>query len=105
MKEDTRVEGPWEFGIKPVKRSSKVDWSECLKNAKEGKLDKIPDDILFRHYGNIKKIEKDHLVITEAADLRGTWIYGEAGIGKSRMARFKFPGHYPKLCNKWWDGY
>lgn len=23
MKEDTRLEGPWEFGVKPVKRNSK----------------------------------------------------------------------------------
>jgi len=26
LKEDTRVEGPWEFGVKPVKRNSKTDW-------------------------------------------------------------------------------
>jgi len=26
LKEDTRVEGPWELGEKPVKRNSKVDW-------------------------------------------------------------------------------
>jgi len=26
LKEDTRVEGPWELGSKPVKRNSKVDW-------------------------------------------------------------------------------
>jgi hypothetical protein len=26
MKEETRLEGPWEFGIKPVKRDSKADW-------------------------------------------------------------------------------
>lgn len=26
LKEDTRVEGPWELGNKPVKRNSKVDW-------------------------------------------------------------------------------
>ncbi len=26
MKEETRVEGPWEFGIKPCNRNSKVDW-------------------------------------------------------------------------------
>ena len=26
MKEDTRVEGPWEFGIKKVKRNNKKDW-------------------------------------------------------------------------------
>jgi len=25
MKEDTRVEGPWEFGIKPARRNKKGD--------------------------------------------------------------------------------
>ena len=33
MKEDTRLEGPFEFGIKPVKRNSKTDWEEVKKNA------------------------------------------------------------------------
>lgn len=52
MKEETRVpgEGPWEFGIKPVKRNSKEDWEEVRKNAMEGKLDKIPADIFVKHY-------------------------------------------------------
>lgn len=27
MKEDTRVEGPFEFGTRPVKRNSKHDWN------------------------------------------------------------------------------
>ncbi len=26
MKDDTRVEGPWEYGTKPVQRSCKEDW-------------------------------------------------------------------------------
>ena len=26
MKEDTRVEGPWEFGTCPVRRNNKTDW-------------------------------------------------------------------------------
>lgn len=26
MKEDTRLEGPWEFGTRPVERNSKTDW-------------------------------------------------------------------------------
>jgi len=26
-KEDTRLEGPWEFGTKPVQRNSKEDWA------------------------------------------------------------------------------
>lgn len=28
MKEETRIDGPWEFGTKPVQRNNKKDWSE-----------------------------------------------------------------------------
>ena len=33
MKEESRVSGPWEFGIKPVERNSKTDWEEVKQNA------------------------------------------------------------------------
>lgn len=40
-------------------------------------------------------------------------MWGESGIGKSSRARLiaedwnpdQSRTHYPKLCNKWWDGY
>jgi len=105
MKEDTRVEGPFDFGTKPIRRNNKTDWNEVLNNAKTGKLDSIPDDIIIKHYGNIKRIQKDYMQVVDAPDLRGIWIYGKAGYGKSRFARDHYPDHYPKLCNKWWDGY
>ncbi len=105
MKEDTRLEGPFTFGERPVQRNSKTDWKGILENAKSGKLDDIPCDIIVKHYGNLKKIEKDHMVVGDAPGLRGVWIHGPTGVGKSRYARQNFPNHYPKLCNKWWDGY
>jgi hypothetical protein len=54
LKEDTRIEGPWEFGVKPVQRNSKVAWEEVKEHAMLGELDKIPADIFVRHYGNLK---------------------------------------------------
>lgn len=39
MKEDTRLEGPWTFGIKPVERNSKADWEEVFQKAKDGEFD------------------------------------------------------------------
>lgn len=105
MKEESRVEGPFEFGEKPIKRNSKTDWDSVFLNAKRGNFDNIPSDIKVRCYSNLKKIEKDHIVCRDSKDLRGVWIYGPAGSGKSRLAREQYPESYFKLANKWWDGY
>lgn len=106
MKEDTRIDGPWEFGIKPVKPDSKVDWQEVWEKAKEGDLMAIPDSIRVQHYTKLRAITKDHLVINGVKDhLKGEWWYGPSGAGKSKTAREEHPDCYKKLCNKWFDGY
>lgn len=105
LKEDTRVEGPWEFGTKPVKRNSKNDWEQVYQSAKQGDFDSIPADIRVKHFSNLQRINKSCLDPKDADHLRGIWIYGPSGIGKSRKAREDYPDAYPKLCNKWWDGY
>lgn len=53
MKEDTRVEGPWEFGEKPVRHNKKEDWDEVFAKAKAGEFDKIPAEIRVKHYHNL----------------------------------------------------
>lgn len=105
LKEDTRLDGPYEFGSKPINRSSKTDWDQVFLNAKRGKFDDIPSDIKVRCYSNLKKIEKDNLICIDSSNVRGVWIYGPSGSGKSRLAREQYPNAYFKLCNKWWDGY
>ena len=105
QKTESRVEGPWEYGVKPLQRNSKADWEEVYLNAKRGRIEDIPADIRVRCYSQLKKIEKDHLVVKDSNNVRGVWIYGPSGVGKSRSARRDYPDAYPKLCNKWWDGY
>ena len=105
MKEETRVDGPIEFGIKPVEVNKKTDWEDVWKKAKEGKIEEIPASIRVIHYNKLKMIAKDHMEFKDCDHLRGIWIWGKAGAGKSRWAREQSKSMYPKLCNKWWDGY
>lgn len=105
MKKETRVDGPIELGIKPVKVFSKVDWEEVWSKAKDGKIEEIPASIRVIHYNKLKQIAKDNIQFKDCEHLRGIWVYGKAGTGKSKWAREQSTSIYPKLCNKWWDGY
>mgnify|MGYP002213309153 CR=1 FL=1 len=63
MKEDTRVEGPWSYGTRPVKRDVKTDWKEVWEKAKNGRLEEVPEDIRVKHYMSLKRIEKDYVQV------------------------------------------
>ena len=107
MKTETRVDGPWEFGKKPKMKKPKIDWEDVWKKACDGNLEAIDPCIRVLHYTKLKAIEKDHLKFIHADHVRGIWVHGEYGSGKSRWFRDNFPTDkvYAKLCNKWWDGY
>ncbi len=53
MKEDTRVDGPWEFGSKPVRRNAATDWEEVKTLAQKGEIDKIDPQVYVSHYRNL----------------------------------------------------
>ena len=105
MKVETREDGPVEYGEKPVRRFVKADWDEVWDNAKKGDLEKIPASIRVIHYNKLKAIAKDNMKFQDKDHLRGIWIWGKAGSGKSKWVRDNCKDLYPKLCNKWWDGY
>jgi hypothetical protein len=110
-KEDTRVEGPVEFGVPPARLNKKGD--KAKKNAmlidkgaeqavKDGDIS-IKDYQRFKH--NIELYKATTVTHQDLTELDNYWVVGEPGVGKSLTSRKKFPDFYSKPCNKWWDDY
>ncbi len=86
--------------------AEKERWELARECAKSGRFDDIPADIFIRCYSSLKHIARDHMPdVADLDELPGVYIWGPAGVGKSRYAREQYPGAYLKLCNKWFDGY
>lgn len=107
-KEDTRIGDQFEYGNKPVKRNSKVDWEKIVELAKAGNADspEIPKDIFLRYYGALKTIAKDYSK-PEAMERTGWVFYGDTRTGKSRKA-YNDAGkdcYFKNPNTKFWDGY
>lgn len=101
-----------EFGTLPDHRgaaggrAAQDRWAETLELAKQGKLEEIDPDMQIRYYRTLKTIASDYAPEpADAPDVTGVWIYGPAGVGKSRMARDRYAPYYDKRPNKWWDNY
>lgn len=108
LKEETRIEGPWEFGIKPVRRNVKHDWEEVKTSAIAGKFEQIPAEILIKHFPNLMKVQAHFSKPEEFEECRGIWIWGPPGCGKTTFAMTEYVDAddiYMKAQNKWWDGY
>ncbi len=100
-----------EFGEPPMSQKRKGElnaerWALAKRQAIEGKSEDIDPQIYIQHYSSIRGIMRDHPQdVADADDVTGVWIYGVAGVGKSRYARENYPKAYLKAMNKWWDGY
>lgn len=105
-----------EFGTRPIDPKQKGEgerarWLKIIKLAKAGRGTDLADEfpgVYIRQYRTLLQITKDHLKMPLDIDgpgRVGVWIWGPAGTGKSRMARFNWPDAYKKQYNKWWDGY
>lgn len=93
MKEETRVDGPWTFGILPAKRNVKGDLARRNAEIIEHGAEKAVTEgfIHIKDYLKVKNARDEFLNNTRVPDdLEGDlkqfnfWIYGPAGSGKTR---------------------
>jgi len=107
-KDDTRIEGTqFSLGEPALKRNSKTDWAKIKELAVTGKVDEIPADIFIKHYGSLKRIEKDYQTNINRGEQLVYYIYGPTGTGKSHRAHQLLGDIYyeKQPSTKWWDGY
>lgn len=123
MKEETRVEGPWEFGEKPLRQNVKDECrqarQEKYKLCQEKTLNQLVEDgdidisqvPVVKRALDILTAERQQM---DVKPLQGQlhehniWIYGDAGVGKTGWYVDYFTdngGFYSKDKNKYWNGY
>ena len=111
-KEDTRVEGPFTYGVMPKPPTRSKQSTEEFNRAC---LSLGPDEMVKAGQLSLR----DYIKVTQAVQifnlrnkertsldkLSNEWHYGPTGTGKSFSVRQSCPGLFNKPFNKWWDGY
>lgn len=97
-----------EFGERPYGNDErKGKWKEILTLAREGNMQEIEDKFpaeFLRYHSKLSGLHKpEHPRILDT--LENEWWIGPTGSGKSRTLWERYPNHYQKSLNKWWDGY
>lgn len=111
MKEKTRVEGPWEVGTRPSqgRRKDLEEIAESIRNGASLKeVAKNNPGEFVRYHRGLQALKELYLEPRDyETKMEVCWIYGEAGLGKTRIA---YESHdrneiYMKGNHKWWNNY
>lgn len=102
----------WEFGELPRdrrKRTRDEIATDFENRAKAGELEIFKEENIGDWYYNGKKFLENFMVLQppiERPGIKVVWLYGAAGVGKSRAAHEFLPNAYLKEPRtKWWNGY
>lgn len=105
-KEESRMDGPYQYGVQPANMAKGRDFEAALQHAKAGRFDQIQASIYIPYLANLKKINLDCQVSSTRENVCGIWIWGAPGYGKSHYAQEEYGSDaYFKSQNKWFDGY
>lgn len=107
-KEDTRVDGPWEFGTMTT-QGQRSDLWEVKEAIDAGATEKsLADDYFTTWCHNYKALReyKSLSVTPRNAPVETHVLYGGSGTGKSTYAKTNWPdAYYKSPQSEWWDGY
>jgi len=95
-----------EWGQVPSEVNNQFRWTDMINLAETGNMHAIKDRYpaeYIRYHDKFLSLRRRHAQIL--GDLENEWWYGETGTGKSKKIWEDYPDHYPKMLNKWWDGY
>lgn len=97
------------LGVKPNPNGLRIDVDTFCQRLKAGeKLKDVAIDMhaTFVQYNNgLTRLSAFLGAPYQHSDVRGVWVYGVPGSGKTHYARNRFSDIYIKSQNKWFDGY
>lgn len=104
--------GPW-TNINPQRdlprQGARTDLATVASKIKDGAtLKRVADEHPEEFIKFFRGINAYKATMTEpfrAENVRGIWIRGEPGIGKTHRVHELYPEVFVKQQNKWWDGY
>lgn len=109
-KEDTRIDGPFEYGTAPTPGQGTRNDLEKFKEDIDSGMS--PADLWDANFGTMLRHNKAVLTYKRAKQVNRTWktnvivLTGPPGCGKTRWCHEKFPGAFWKSnSSQWWDDY